>query len=71
MSVALVNEKNFRGAETQRIISGNKLGSHIKDTHKPGRKTVIGKETECPCLFLPGPLKTQQLMPAGGLAEDF
>lgn len=68
MSVALVDEKNDRGAETQRIISGNKLGNHIKDTHEPGRKTVIGKETECPCLFPPDLLKTQQLMPTGGLA---
>ena len=59
MSVALVDEKNGRGAETQRIIPGNKLGSRIKDTREPARETVTGKETECPCLFLPGLLNTR------------
>lgn len=59
MSVALADEKNGRGAETQGTIPGDKLGSHIKDTREPARKTVTAKETECPCLFLPGLLKTR------------
>lgn len=68
MSVAPVGEKSDRGAETPRTIAGNKLQSHIKDTREPARKTATGKETECPCLFLPGLLKTRQLTPAGRLS---
>lgn len=62
MSVTPVDGKDDRGAGTQRVISGKWRKSPIKDTYGLERKAVIGKDTERPCLFTPGLLKTKWLI---------